>query len=90
MKVFTMVAIIFWILLLEVIGSLAIWIDYTSPAMKYSCSGEGLTLRKFDNYTCIDCCYVEVDGFYEFKFPKWVKNDGKLILKTSELNRNMK
>lgn len=85
MKVFTLAVIIFCTLLIVSTFGLAIWIDRTAPSSKYSCSSEGLTLKKFDNYICIDCCYAEVDGFYEFKFPNWVWNNSKLIIKTSEL-----
>jgi hypothetical protein len=85
MKALTITVIIFCILVVVGAFGLAIWTDRTSPYSKYSCGGEGYTLKKFDRYVCIDCCYVEIDGFYEFKFPNWERNNSKLIIKTSEL-----
>jgi hypothetical protein len=85
MKVFIIAVTIFCVLVILSTFGLMIWIDKTSPSSKYSCSGEGLTLMKFNSYTCVDCCYVEIDGFYEFKFPNWVWNNSKLIIRSGEL-----
>ena len=81
------------VLVVVSLGVLALYIDNTSPHTKYVCSGAYLTLRHFDKYTCVDCCYVEVNGFYEFNFPDWVWNDGKIMITTSEIdqyNKNAK